>query len=152
MCCLQVINLICASIPLNFLCRWIPILNSIGACRYFLHVLQINQAIRTFPLFLRIWCDPKAESGMFKKDLFKDWGPNHLPYCGWYMDYPYDINIELKHELRERFGETNLEKATLIYLSLRGVKHSQSVKRVWKSKKQSVGPSSENPDIKDFVE
>jgi hypothetical protein len=46
------------------------------------------------------------------------------------MDYPYDTNIELKLELRERFGETNLEKVTSIDLNLRGVKHSQSVKRV----------------------
>jgi hypothetical protein len=67
---------------------------------------------------------------MFKRDLFKDWGPTHLPYCGWYMDCLYDINIELKHELKERFGETNLEKVISIDLNLRGVKHSQSAKRV----------------------
>jgi hypothetical protein len=46
------------------------------------------------------------------------------------MDCPYDNNIELKHELMEGFGETNLEKATSIDLSLRGVKQSQSAKRV----------------------
>jgi hypothetical protein len=45
-----------------------------------------------------------------------------------------------------------LEKVISIDLNLRGVKHSQSAKRVWKSKKQLVEPSSENPDIEDFVE
>jgi len=69
-----------------------------------------------------IWCDPKVESNMFKRDLFKDRGPTHLPYCGWYLDCPYDTSIESKHELRKKFGETNLEKATSIDLSLRGVK------------------------------
>jgi hypothetical protein len=67
---------------------------------------------------------------MFKRDLFKDWGLTHLPYYGWYMDCPYDTNIELKHEFKERFRETNLEKVTSIDLNLRGVKHSQSAKKV----------------------
>lgn len=52
----------------------------------------------------------------------------------------------------EKFGEINLEKATSIDLNLRGVKQSQSSKRVRKSKKQSFGPFGENPDIEDFVE
>jgi hypothetical protein len=59
---------------------------------------------------------------MFRRDLFKDWGPAHLLYCGWLLDYPYDINIESKHELRERFRETNLEKVTSTNSSLKGVK------------------------------
>jgi hypothetical protein len=59
---------------------------------------------------------------MFKRDLFRDWGPPHLPYCGWYLDFIYDTNIELACELREKFGETNLEKTTSTYSSLRGVK------------------------------
>ncbi len=94
------------------LCCWVLILNSIGACKYFLHVLVANQAIQTFPSLVRIWCDPKVESHMFKKDLLKDWGPTHLPYCGWYLDCIYHINIKLECEFREKFNETNLKKAT----------------------------------------
>ncbi len=52
----------------------------------------------------------------------------------------------------EKFGETNLEKATSTNLSLRVVKQSQSAKRVRKSKKQSFKPFGENPDTEDFVE
>jgi hypothetical protein len=28
--------------------------------------------VATLPSLLRIWCDPKAESNLFKRDLFKD--------------------------------------------------------------------------------
>jgi hypothetical protein len=59
---------------------------------------------------------------MFRRNLLKDWGPAHLPYYGWYLDCPYDTNIELEHELKERFSETNLEKVILTYSNLRGVK------------------------------
>jgi hypothetical protein len=71
---------------------------------------------------------------MFRRDLLKDWGPAHLPYCGWYLDYPYDTSIKLEHELNEKFSETNLEKVTSTYSNLRGVKQSQSAKKVQKSK------------------
>jgi hypothetical protein len=72
---------------------------------------------------------------MFKKDLFKDWTLAHLPYYDWYLDCPYNINIKSKHELKEIFGETNLEKATSTYLSFRSGKQSQSAKRVRNRKK-----------------
>jgi hypothetical protein len=71
---------------------------------------------------LKIWCDPKAKSNTFRKDLLKDWGLAHLPYCGWYLDCLYDTTIELEHELKEKFGEVNLEKSISTNLSLRGVK------------------------------
>jgi hypothetical protein len=59
---------------------------------------------------------------MFRKDLLKDWGLAHLPYCGWYLDCFYDTTIELEHELKEKFGEVNLEKTISTNSSLRGVK------------------------------
>ncbi len=111
-----------------------------------------TKAIQTLPPLLKIWCDPKVESNMFRKDLHKDWGLAHLPYYDQYLDCPYDTTIELECELKEKFGEANLEKTTSTNSSLRGVKQSQSAKRVRKSKKQSAGPSSENPNIKDFIE
>jgi hypothetical protein len=45
-----------------------------------------------------------------------------------------------------------LEKAISTNSSLRGVRHNQSAKKVQKSKKQLIGPSSENPNIENFVE
>lgn len=89
---------------------------------------------------------------MFRMDLLMEWGLAHLPYYDWYLDCPYDTIVESKCELKEKFGETNLEKATSTNSSLRGVKQSQIAKRVRKLKKQSARPSSENPNIEDFVE
>ncbi len=51
-----------------------------------------------------------------------EWGLAHLPYYDWYLDCPYDTIVESKCELKEKFGETNLEKATSTNSSLRGVK------------------------------
>ncbi len=45
-----------------------------------------------------------------------------------------------------------MEKAISTNSSLRGVRHNQSAKKVQKSKKQLIGPSSENPNIENFVE
>jgi hypothetical protein len=81
-----------------------------------------NQAIQIVHSLLRIWCDPKVERNMFRRDLLKDWGLAHLPYCAWYLDCAYDISIELEHEFREKFSETNLEKTISTYSNLRGVK------------------------------
>ncbi len=88
---------------------------------------------------------------MFRRDLFKDWGHAHLPYCGWYLDCTYDISIQSEREFNEKFGETNLEKATSIDSNLKGVKQNQSAKRVRKLKKQLAKPSSDNLDTKDFI-
>ncbi len=67
------------------------------------------------------------------------------------MDCPCDTSIESK-QFKEKFVETNLEKTISIDSSLRGVKHSQSVKKLRKSKKQSATPFGENLDTKDFIE
>jgi hypothetical protein len=64
------------------------------------------------------------------------------------MDYPYD---NLERQLREKFGEANLEKVTSTNSSLQGVKKSQDAKRVRKSKKQLAKPSNENLYTEDFV-
>jgi len=81
-----------------------------------------NQAIWTLPSLLKIQRDLKAKSSMFKKDLLKDWTLAHLPYRHWYLDCPYDINMKSRHELKEKFGETNLEKAISTYSNFRGGK------------------------------
>ncbi len=89
---------------------------------------------------------------MFKKYLLKDWTHAHHPNYGQYLDYLYYTNIKSKCELGEKFGETNLKKATSENLSLRGGKQSQSAKRVKKTNKQSIGPFGEKLGTQDFVE
>jgi hypothetical protein len=43
---------------------------------------KFKAKVATLPPLLRIWCDPKVESNMFRRKLLKDWGHTHLPYCG----------------------------------------------------------------------
>jgi len=55
---------------------------------FFYHVLLPEGAIDELPHMLWIWEDPKADNTMYCKDFLKDWSPNHLKDCGWYIDCP----------------------------------------------------------------
>jgi hypothetical protein len=88
---------------------------------------------------------------MFKRDFFKDWSHVQLPYCGWYLDCPNDINIKSKCQFREKYGEANLEKNISTYSNLTSVKQSQNAKRIRKLKKHLPRLSSENLNVEDFI-
>jgi hypothetical protein len=68
---------------------------------YFYHVLLFHDAIDQLSNILDIWCDPKVDNIMFKKDLLKDWLASHLLQCGWYLDCLKDINPTLEIPLKE---------------------------------------------------
>jgi hypothetical protein len=52
---------------------------------------------------MKIWCDPKVESNMYKKDLLKEWLSGHLASYGWYVDCPANNTLELECGLKEKF-------------------------------------------------
>ncbi len=101
------------------------------------------------PSLLRIWCNPKAESTMYTKDLVKEWSSGHLKSCGWYLDCPTKNTPKSERGLREKFEDTHLNKPTSTYSSFKVVKRSQSAKNLRKIKDQFVGPLGDKWDEED---
>ncbi len=85
------------------------------------------------PLF-RIWCDPKGENTMYRKDLLKVWSSGHLASYGWYLDCLADSTLKSKHALKEKFEDAHLNKLTSTNSRFRGGKRSQSAKKLKKTK------------------
>jgi len=81
-----------------------------------------KEAICSLFLLLNIWCNPKIESTMYKKDLLKEWSNGQLASYGWYLDYPANSTPESKCELRENFEDIRLDKPTSIDFSFRVAK------------------------------
>jgi hypothetical protein len=74
----------------NFLLspHWVHIVYFEG--RYFYQILLQVGAIDWLPHLLVIWCDPKANNFIIRKNILKDWLSSYLLDCKWYLDYPKD--------------------------------------------------------------
>jgi hypothetical protein len=73
---------------------------------------------------------------MFCKDLFKDWLPNHLEGCGWYLECPKDCTPPSKVVLKESH-ELDFQEKLISFggLDIQASKKKFSMKR--KRKKTS---------------
>ncbi len=100
----------------------------------------MKEAICCLPLLLRIWCDPKVENNMYKKDFLKEWLSGHLASYGWFLDCPANSTPELERGLRHKFEDACLDKPTSTNSSFKGGKRSQGTKKLRNTKDQFVGP------------
>jgi hypothetical protein len=57
-----------------------------------------------------IWCDPKFDNIMYRKELVKNQGLFYLTYYGWYFDCPLDCTPILEKSKRKKFNSGCLEK------------------------------------------
>jgi hypothetical protein len=96
--------------------------NSISLLHVFLPCFFAKEAIHSLLLLLNIWCNPKTESTMYKKDLLKEWSNGQLASYGWYLDYLANSTLESKCGLRENFEDAHLDKPTSTDFSFRVAK------------------------------
>jgi len=47
---------------------------------------------------------------MFQREIVKDWGLFHLPYCGWYLEYLSDCIATSERTKQKKFDPRYLEK------------------------------------------
>ncbi len=67
-------------------------------------------AILEIPRCLQIWNDPILDESIHKKELSRERSSQHLPHCGWYLDFPNDYTPLFEISLRERFDVRFMEK------------------------------------------
>jgi hypothetical protein len=80
------------------------------------------------PLFL-IWKDPKIDSSMYQKDLFKDWSTLHFIKCKWYLDCPKDYIPSFEVSLCENFEPRFIEKYIETHVSQGPKKSKDATKK-----------------------
>ncbi len=57
-----------------------------------------------------IWCDPKSDNIMYKKEFVKGWDSSHLPCFGWYLNCLLDCILVSERSKWEKFDLRFLEK------------------------------------------
>jgi hypothetical protein len=51
---------------------------------------------------------------MYRKELVRDWGSFHLPYCGWFLDCPLNCILISARLEQEKFDPGFLESLHLL--------------------------------------
>ncbi len=88
--------------------------------RYFYHIVLPTNAILKMPMCLRIWNDPISNKLMYKKDLPKEWSTQHLPHCGWYVNFYSNYTPSSEISLLEQFDVRFVEKLIIAKVDNKG--------------------------------
>jgi hypothetical protein len=78
------------------------------------YIIFHASAILEIPRCLRIWNDPILDKSIYKKELSREWSSQHLPHCGWYLNFPNDYTPSFEISLRERFDVRFMEKFIIV--------------------------------------